>query len=75
MSSVRKPNKFDKGLAFMFETNVILNISKQALEAKHRDVNYFKCWEGIPNAFVGKREIIPRKRRSWTIGFCFLRCS
>mmetsp|Transcript_19344 Transcript_19344/g.35930 ORF Transcript_19344/g.35930 Transcript_19344/m.35930 type:complete len:450 (+) Transcript_19344:45-1394(+) len=56
-----KPHKFDKGLAFMFETNVILNISEKALAAEHRDVNYFKCWEGIPNAFQGKKENKKRK--------------
>lgn len=47
----------------MFETNVILNISEKALSAKHRDVNYFKCWEGIPNAFVGIEEGRERKKK------------
>lgn len=45
------PHKFDKGLAFMFETNVILSLSERAMKAEHRDVDYFKCWQGIPRNF------------------------
>jgi homogentisate 1,2-dioxygenase len=51
-----KPHKFDAGLAFMFETNVMLSLSQKALSAKHRDVDYFKCWEGIPRKFEGVKE-------------------
>ena len=45
-----KPDYFDAGLAFMFETGKSMRLNPRALEAKWRDVNYFKCWEGIPQA-------------------------
>ncbi len=50
-----KPEKFEAGLAFMFETNVMLSVSKKMLDANHRDKDYFKCWEGIPRSFKGKK--------------------
>ena len=37
-----KPHKFDKGLAFMFETDVMLSVSQEALDAEHRDKDYFR---------------------------------
>jgi homogentisate 1,2-dioxygenase len=56
-----KPHKFDGGLAFMFETNVMLNIAKTALDAEHRDKEYFKCWEGIPRNF--ERELAEMEKK------------
>ena len=39
------PTKFDKGLAFMFETSCILRLSKFALTTKHNlDEVYGHCW-------------------------------
>lgn len=51
-----EPQKFDGGLAFMFETSVAMKINKAAYDCGWRDVNYFKCWEGIPPAVIGKVE-------------------
>lgn len=40
------PDKFDKGLAFMFETCHFLRVTHRAMDAEWRDKNYQKCWEG-----------------------------
>ena len=48
-----KPHYFDAGLAFMFETSVMMKINPKALDCGWRDLNYFKCWEGIPPAVIG----------------------
>ena len=47
-----KPEFFDKGLAFMFETSGVMKVSQRAMEAQWRDKYYFKCWEGIPRANI-----------------------
>ena len=51
-----KPEYFDGGLAFMFETSVTMRVNKDAMGAPWRDKDYFKCWEGIPPAEIGKEE-------------------
>ena len=38
------PTKFDKGLAFMFETSCILRLSKFAMTSERLDENYGHCW-------------------------------
>merc|ERR1712107_390156 len=48
VSSGDTPVKFDGGLAFMFETNYMVHLTDQALNAPHRDCEYQKCWEGLP---------------------------
>ena len=48
------PQFFDGGLAFMFETSCMITLSKKALAAEHRDVEYFRCWQGIPREFNGE---------------------
>ena len=48
------PTKFDAGLAFMFETTLVLKLTPYALEAPHRDKEYQKCWESLPKYFTGK---------------------
>jgi len=35
----------------MFETNVMMEVSKEAMEAGWRDKEYFKCWQGIGRKF------------------------
>jgi len=57
-----KPVWFDSGLAFMFETNLLLRLTPYALEAPHRDTNYQACWEGCPKIFNG--EIDPE---AWSV--------
>lgn len=45
------PEFFDKGLAFMFETNVLLEISDAAMTSKYRELDYQACWKNMPNTF------------------------
>jgi len=47
------PVKFTGGLAFMFETNMILQLTKYAREAGHRDMAYPECWAGLDDTFSG----------------------
>jgi len=46
------PEKFDAGLAFMFETNLFLRVTDEALAAPWRDVDYAKCWQSLERHFV-----------------------
>lgn len=46
-----KPEFFDKGLAFMFETSKTMRLSRWALVGPHRDKAYHKCWSAIPRRF------------------------
>lgn len=46
-----KPEKFDGGLAFMFETSMICKVSRYALECSERDMMYAKCWDGFDATF------------------------
>ena len=48
-----KPEKFTAGLAFMFETNVFLRVTEEALEAPWRDRDYQKCWAKLVPHFPG----------------------
>jgi len=46
------PRKFDKGLAFMFESRLPLKLAPFAAEGGLLDGDYRACWEGIPRATV-----------------------
>lgn len=46
------PTAFKGGLAFMFETTCMLQVSRQALECDFRDVEYAQCWAGLQNNFA-----------------------
>lgn len=46
-----KPEKFDAGLAFMFESTMFLRLTPLALEAPFRDVDYQECWQRLPRVF------------------------
>ncbi|CAB1098589.1 unnamed protein product [Ectocarpus sp. CCAP 1310/34] len=46
------PVKFDKGLAFMFETNSQPKLTVSATEGKHRDRGYLECWRHLPKNFT-----------------------
>lgn len=48
-----QPEKFEGGLAFMFETGQMLKLSTYAVEAPHNDRDYQKCWENMPKLFDG----------------------
>jgi hypothetical protein len=45
------PEHFTGGLAFMFETSLMLKITPWALHAPHRDTEYQKCWRTLPRVF------------------------
>jgi homogentisate 1,2-dioxygenase len=49
-----KPEKFDGGLAFMFESTYMLKVSKWALEEAPLDKDYAKCWQPLPKVFDGE---------------------
>jgi homogentisate 1,2-dioxygenase len=49
-----KPTKFDAGLAFMFETSLVLKLTKFATEAPHLDKEYQKCWSACGKKFTGE---------------------
>jgi len=48
------PVKFDAGLAFMFETTLILKLTAYATGAPHRDNAYPTCWRSVPKNFTGE---------------------
>mmetsp|Transcript_71898 Transcript_71898/g.123529 ORF Transcript_71898/g.123529 Transcript_71898/m.123529 type:complete len:360 (+) Transcript_71898:1-1080(+) len=47
------PVKFEAGLAFMFETSLVLKLTKYAAEAPHLDSEYQSCWSKCPKKFNG----------------------
>ena len=57
-----KPEYFSGGLAFMFETTLMLHVTDYAKSGPHREVDYQSCWEGLPKMFdPSKRDVeIPR---------------
>ena len=48
------PVKFDAGLAFMFETTLVLKLTKFAHGAPHRDLDYPGCWKACKKNFTGE---------------------
>jgi len=46
-----KPMKLEQGLAFMFETKMLIKVTKYARECAHKENDYMKCWEGLANNF------------------------
>ena len=46
-----EPAKFDKGLAFMFETSHMLRLTDYAQGAEHMDNDYWKCWQPLRTKF------------------------
>lgn len=47
------PQKLDSGLAFMFETRWPLTLTRQAMEASHRQRDYDLVWRGLDRRFEG----------------------
>ncbi|GMF42416.1 unnamed protein product [Phytophthora fragariaefolia] len=50
-----KPEKFDGGLAFMFESTYLVKLTDYALRCDHNDQNYWKCWQQMPKLFNPKK--------------------
>jgi homogentisate 1,2-dioxygenase len=49
-----EPTKFEGGLAFMFETSLILKVSPEALSDRYLDLDYEQCWQDLSgNLFTG----------------------
>ncbi|DBA02147.1 TPA: hypothetical protein N0F65_004782 [Lagenidium giganteum] len=46
-----KPEKFDGGLAFMFESTYLLKLTDYAINCEHNDQDYYKCWQKMPKLF------------------------
>jgi len=48
------PRKFDGGLAFMFETSAMLQLTSSAADPANSTVQheYATCWEGLPRATI-----------------------
>ena len=46
-----KPQYFDGGLAFMFESCYMLKVSPKALESPSKQTDYQDCWQGIKKHF------------------------
>ena len=53
-SPTPQPHFFDGGLAFMFETSYTLKLTDFAVQGKHIDADYYKCWESLPRKFDPK---------------------
>lgn len=46
-ADLSRPDVIVDTMAFMFETRLVLNPTRQALEARSRQVDYQRCWEGL----------------------------
>ena len=57
------PIKFTGGLAFMFETSMILELSKFGRDSDHRDYSYAKCWSGLEDTFNGWKLVANRENK------------
>jgi homogentisate 1,2-dioxygenase len=47
------PHKIDNTLAFMFESGLVYQTTRAALEAAHRQPDYDACWAGFAKLFDG----------------------
>ena len=54
-SDTTKPLHITDTMAFMFETRAVIRPTKQALEAKELQGDYYECWQGIKKHFDPKR--------------------
>jgi homogentisate 1,2-dioxygenase len=46
-ADLSRPDVIVDTMAFMFETRLVLNPTRQALEARSRQVDYQHCWQGL----------------------------
>jgi homogentisate 1,2-dioxygenase len=51
-NGVQQPVYFSGGLAFMFETCYILQVSASAIASPNKDLQYLDCWQTLPKAFT-----------------------
>ncbi|MGH8396720.1 MAG: homogentisate 1,2-dioxygenase [Gammaproteobacteria bacterium] len=50
-SDTSKPQHVADTMAFMFETRAVIRPTKQAMEAKELQEDYWQCWQGIKKHF------------------------
>ena len=50
-----KPDYIEDTMAFMFETRCVIRPTRQALESAQLQAEYFRCWQGLPRKFTGRR--------------------
>ena len=65
------PKKFDGGLAFMFETSAMLQLTPDAADPANGTVQpkYAACWEGLPRATIpNEAELSPAKLSRVDVG-------
>jgi homogentisate 1,2-dioxygenase len=48
------PHYLGDGLAFMFESSLLLKLAPSALQASWLQRNYSKCWRAMPKLFTGQ---------------------
>jgi homogentisate 1,2-dioxygenase len=48
-----KPERYEKTLAFMFETRFVIRPTKFAMETASLQKDYFECWQGLKKRFNG----------------------
>jgi homogentisate 1,2-dioxygenase len=46
-----KPERYEKTLAFMFETRFVIRPTEFAMETEALQKNYFECWQGLKKIF------------------------
>ena len=51
-----KPQHVTDTMAFMFETRAVIRPTKQAMEAKELQSDYWQCWQGIKKHFDPKNK-------------------
>ncbi len=51
-----KPERYEKNLAFMFETRLVIRPTKFAMELPTLQKDYFDCWQGLPKHFQAEIE-------------------
>lgn len=50
-ADLAKPDVIGDTMAFMFETRAVINPTRQALDAAHRQRDYQQCWAGLRKNF------------------------
>ena len=53
-SDTSRPQHVTDTMAFMFETRAVIRPTKQAIEAKELQADYWQCWQGIKKHFDPK---------------------
>ena len=52
-ADLSRPDVITGTMAFMFETRAVIQPTRQAMEAPHRQLTYQDCWQGLKRNFNG----------------------